>query len=78
MNVEDQIYLALAYKATNIGYLARKMGMTRQNLCKKINRNTLTKEDLAKIAKILGAKYISYFLFPNGVSFGDNLPNRKH
>ena len=35
------------------------------------------KEELCKIAKVLGGKYISYFSFPGGVLIGDIGNNRK-
>ena len=76
-SVEQQIFLAIAYRATNIAAIARKMGMTRQNLHQKINRNTLTKEELCKIGKILGGKYVSYFSFPGGVIIGDKNSRRS-
>jgi len=71
ISIEQQIFLAAAYRATNISAIARAMGTTRQNLHRKINRNTVTKEDLCKIGKILGGKYVSYFSFPDGIIIGD-------
>ena len=32
-----------------------------------ISRNCLKKEELSKIAEILGGKFITFFLFPGGV-----------
>ena len=78
ISVEQQLYLAIAYKATNISALARTMGMARQNLHCKIVRNTLKKEELCKIAKILGGEYVSYFSFPDGVVIGDAMKKRKN
>jgi hypothetical protein len=73
MNVEDQISLAVAYRKTNVSALARAMKMTRQNLHRKIENNTLRKEDLCKIGKILDAKYVSYFYFDDGTIIGDSI-----
>jgi hypothetical protein len=72
MRVEDQIALAIAYRKTNVSALARAMKMTRQNLYRKIVSNTLRKEDISKIGKILGAEYISYFYFDDGAIIGDS------
>ena len=77
INIQQQIFLAVAYKATNISAIARAMGITRQSLHRKINCNTLKKEELCKIAKVLGGKYVSYFSFPGGVLIGDIRNNRK-
>jgi len=53
------------------------MKMTPQNLHRKITRNTLKKEELYKIGKILGGKYISCFSFPGGVIIGDKVMSGK-
>jgi len=47
--------------------------MKRQALHRKINTNNLTKEDLCKIGKALGGKYVSCFYFPGGIMFGDKI-----
>ena len=76
MSVEDQLYLAVAYRATNIAALARELGISRQTLHRKIKLNTLKKEELCKIAKVLGGQYITYFAFPGGVKIGI-VPKRR-
>ena len=73
MNIEEQVFLAISYRGTNLAAIAREMGMSRQNLHLKIRRNTLKKEELCKIGKILGAKYVSYCSFPGGVVIGDRV-----
>ena len=77
MSVETEIYLALAYRGTNVSALARAIGMRRQTLHRKISGNTLKKEELCKIGKALGAKYLSCFMFPGGVVFGDTIKSGK-
>ena len=77
LSIEQEIFFAVAYRGTNISAIAREMGMTPQNLHRRISRNTLKKEELCKIAKILGGKYVSYFSFPGGVIVGDELMNEK-
>ena len=63
--------MAISYRATNITAIAREMGMTKQNLHQRIRRNSLRKDELCEIGKILGAKYVSYFSFPGGIRIGD-------
>ena len=46
--------------------LAEKLGMSQQNLSKRLKVGKFTQEELEDIAKALGAKYISGFEFPNG------------
>ena len=77
ISIEQQIDLAIAYRATNLAIIAQAMGMTRQNLHKKLTRNTIKKEELSKIAKILGGEYVSYFSFPDGVKIGKNPENGR-
>ena len=77
MSVEQEIFFAIAYKATNISAIARAMGMSPQNLHRKISRNTLKKEELCEIGKILGGKYVTYFSFPDGVKIGDAMKNKR-
>ena len=77
LSIEEQVYLAIAYRATNVSALAREMGVQRQNLHRKIKSNTLTKEELCKIGKILGGRYVSYFSFPGNVIIGDRKAARE-
>ena len=76
-SIQQQIFLAVAYRSTNISAIARALGISRQSLHRKINQNTLKKEELGKIAKVLGGKYISYFSFPGGVVIGSASSGRK-
>ena len=64
------INMALAYKGISQAELARLMGTTSSNLNQKIKRNTFTREELEKIALVLGATYSSFFLFPDGTKIG--------
>jgi hypothetical protein len=70
LSVDQQIDLALSYEHTNLSAVAREMGTSQQNLYKKITRNTLKKEDICKIAEILGGEYVSYFSFLCNVKIG--------
>ena len=77
ISIEDLLYIVAAYKVTSISAIARAMGISPQNLHKKIYRNTLKKEELCKIGKILGGEYVSYFAFPGGITFGDKMKKKK-
>lgn len=46
--------------------LARRIGQSRQNLSKKLKRNTLTVEELTAIADALGVTFEQSFTLPNG------------
>ena len=70
ISIQKQVFLAVAYRETNISAIAREMGLSPQNLHRKINSNTLKKEELCKIGKILGGEYVSYFSFPGNIKIG--------
>lgn len=66
MTIEQKINMALSYKNMSQAELARKIGTTPSNLNQKVKRNTLTKEELEKIAEILGGKWKAEFVFNDG------------
>ena len=66
MNIEQKIKMALAFKGISQAELARRIGTTPQNLYYKLKRNTLTFEDMAKIAEALGAQWVAEFQFEDG------------
>lgn len=68
MTIAQKIGMALSYKSMSQSELARQIGTTPQNLSQKIKRNTLTKEELEKIAEILGAVWKAEFEFPDGTT----------
>jgi lambda repressor-like predicted transcriptional regulator len=71
MRIDQQVYSAIAYRGTSLAAVARQIGMSKQNLQKKLERNTLKKEELCEIAKILGGQYLSYFYFSKDAMIGD-------
>ena len=66
MTIEQKINMALSFKGMRQSELARKIETTPQNLNQKIKRNTLTKEELEKIAVVLGGIWKAEFEFPDG------------
>jgi hypothetical protein len=67
---EQMIYTAAVYRNTNVGEVARTIGMAPSNLYRKIKQGTLKKAELDKIARALGGEYCFYILFPNGTRIG--------
>ena len=51
----------------SLSELARRIGQTRQNLSKKLARETLTVDEIKQIAGILGSNFEQIFTLPNGV-----------
>ena len=66
MTIEQKLNMALSYKSISQAELARMIGTTPSNLNQKVKRNTLTKEDLEKIAIVLGGTWRAEFQFPDG------------
>jgi DNA-binding helix-turn-helix protein len=46
--------------------LAKRMGMSQQTLSSRLKTGKFTQEELEEMANILGCKYQSAFLFPDG------------
>ena len=63
---EKKIKMALVYIGKNQAWLAKELGTSPQNFNIKLKRNSLTPEDMEKIASIFGASYESAFIFPDG------------
>ena len=70
IEVEQMIYTAAFFRNTNVGEIARAIGMTPSNLYKRIKRSTLKPWELEKIGKVLGGEYVFYYSFPNGTKIG--------
>ena len=67
MTIEQKINMALAYKGMSQAELARKIGTTPSNLNRRVKRNTLTKEEMEKIARALGGYWRAEFVFDETV-----------
>lgn len=66
MTTEQQIRMALSHEGISQAELARRLGTTASNLNQKIKRNTLTKEEMQKIAESLSAQWVAEFRFSDG------------
>lgn len=53
-------------KKISIAELCRNIGQTPQNFGKKPKRDTISLDDLALIAKVMGVGYEQDFIFPDG------------
>lgn len=61
----ESIKKAIAYGGTSVNRLAKELGQTQPNLLKKINRETITDDELEAIAKLLDCEHIHCFRFPD-------------
>ena len=53
----------------SLAELARRIGQTRQNLYKKLQRDTLTIDEIKQLADALGVKCEQSFTLPDGEQF---------
>lgn len=66
MGIEQKIKMLCAFKGVSQRKLAEMIGQTPSNFNTKIKRETLTQEELEKIAAALGCVYVFGFEFPDG------------
>ena len=74
MTVEQKVKAALAAAGVSQADLARRLETTPSNLNQKLRRNSLSDEELIRIAHVLGAEWISGFVYTNrqGVALPGN------
>lgn len=66
MTTSEQIRVLCVRCGVSLSELARKINQTPQNFNSKLKRNTIKQEELKQIAVALNAKYVQYFVLPNG------------
>ncbi len=62
----QKVKMILAMKGKTSAWLADEIGMSKQNLANKLSRNSLSIEELNKIAEVFGCSYVFGFEFPDG------------
>ena len=63
---KEQIKTALKKSGFTAQKIAAALNTSPQNFSKKLNRETLTDQELSLIAATIGAEYKSVFVFPDG------------
>ena len=66
MTTSDLVKELCREQNISIAELARRLGQSRQNLAKKLQRDTLTLSELRQIADVLGVVYEQAFILPSG------------
>lgn len=66
MNLKEQLKILCIKNNISMSELARLLNTSPQAFNQKINRNTLTPNDLENIAKVLDIEYKSYFIAKDG------------
>lgn len=66
MTTSDMIRELCEKKNISLAELCRRIGQTPQNFNKKLQRGTVSFEELVKIAKVLDVQYEQAFVLPDG------------
>ena len=66
MSTSDMIRELCDKQNVSLSEVARQIGQSRQNLYKKLLRNTLTIDEIKQISDVLGVKFEQSFTLPSG------------
>ena len=66
MTTADMIKQLCEQMNISVSELARRIGQTPQNFNKKLQRETVTLDELKAIADVLGVRYEQVFILPDG------------
>ena len=66
MTTSEQIRVLCVRTGVSLSELARRIDQSPQNFNAKLKRNTITQDELNKIADALGVTYEQYFVLDNG------------
>ena len=66
MTTSDMIRELCDRMNVSLAELCRRIGQTPQNFNKKLHRGTVSSEEMAKIAVVLGVKYEQAFVMADG------------
>lgn len=66
MTTTEQIRVLCVRTGVSLSELARRINQSPQNFNAKLKRNTISQDELNKIADALGVTYEQYFVLANG------------
>ena len=66
ITIKQKIESACAMAGITVTELGARMGMSQQNISKRLKVGKFTQDELEKMASIMGCEYHSFFIFPNG------------
>lgn len=62
----EQVKSALLHSNMTLAELAKQFGISASGMTQRLKNGKFTKQELQKIAHILGCDYVSYFQYPDG------------
>ena len=66
ITLQQKIKVACDTAEMSLTELGSKMGMSQASISKRVKTGKFTQEELEQMAAIMGCKYQSSFVFPNG------------
>lgn len=66
IDTKQKIETACKIAGITVTELGTKMGMSQQNISKRLKVGKFTQSELEKMASIIGCEYHSIFIFPDG------------
>ncbi|WP_303836508.1 XRE family transcriptional regulator [Ruminococcus flavefaciens] len=66
MTISEQIKILCVCSNISISELARRLGKTPQSFNAKLKRGSFTIDELISISEVVDAKFLRYFILPNG------------
>lgn len=66
IDTKQKIETACKIAGITVTELGAKMGMSQQNISKRLKTGKFTQEEYKKMADIMGCEYYSIFVFPDG------------
>lgn len=66
IDTKQKVETACKIAGITVTELGAKMGMSQASISKRLTTGKFTQAELEKMAEIMGAKYHSYFEFPDG------------
>nr|DAV28131.1 MAG TPA: helix-turn-helix domain protein [Caudoviricetes sp.] len=70
ITLQQKIKIACIEADISLTELGSKMGMSQASISKRVKTGKFTQEELETMAEIMGCKYESAFVFPNGNRIG--------
>lgn len=69
ITIQEQIKTACIHANISITELAKQFGISQSGFSQRMKTGKFTREELERIATIIGCEYISYFRFSDGKEY---------
>ena len=66
MTIEEKIKRVCEIQGVSLTELGKRLGISQPTISKRLKVGKFTQEELREIGRVLGCRYYSYFVFPDG------------